>query len=282
VLSFLPLLPLWHGGRFMFALSLLFFGAQFDTLAFHLIIFRLTGYKEVAEDFQKMANDYRKAQANVADAAATVASAAKEAPLPLDLLAHRRSILRVMADDCDKVYKKGGAVSAQDVNMLVQVHRPIIEEYLAEKEESRALLSKATSYQHIIKPKSMLKNVKELYASFAVAVAGSSFQIAGLATLAKVAADLLKDDVKRLLGPVLDEEAEEAIKKEGDVGEYVLKVLDGPVSNIANLAWISMPVALYYMYKQSTKLAVLFSLCFYAARMLEVYVIRMINHWTRF
>ena len=39
--------PLWHSLRGMFGLSLLFYGEEFATLAFHIIVFRLSGWKKV-------------------------------------------------------------------------------------------------------------------------------------------------------------------------------------------------------------------------------------------
>lgn len=39
--------PLWHSLRGMFGLSLLFYGDEFATLAFHIIVFRLSGWKKV-------------------------------------------------------------------------------------------------------------------------------------------------------------------------------------------------------------------------------------------
>lgn len=41
------LYPLWHTLRAMFGLSLLFYGQEFATLAFHIVVFRLSGWKKV-------------------------------------------------------------------------------------------------------------------------------------------------------------------------------------------------------------------------------------------
>lgn len=39
--------PLWHTVRAMFGLSMLFYGQEFATLAFHVVVFRLCGWKKV-------------------------------------------------------------------------------------------------------------------------------------------------------------------------------------------------------------------------------------------
>lgn len=41
------LYPLWHTLRGMFGLSLLFYGEDFATLAFHIVVFRISGWKKV-------------------------------------------------------------------------------------------------------------------------------------------------------------------------------------------------------------------------------------------
>lgn len=46
-LIMVSLQPLWHSLRGMFGLSLLFYGEEFATLAFHIIVFRLSGWKKV-------------------------------------------------------------------------------------------------------------------------------------------------------------------------------------------------------------------------------------------
>lgn len=46
-LRMLPLRPLWHVLRAVFGLSLLFYGQEFPTLAFHIVVFRLSGWKKV-------------------------------------------------------------------------------------------------------------------------------------------------------------------------------------------------------------------------------------------
>lgn len=46
-LAFTSLRPVLHGLRAMFGLSLLFYGHEFATLAFHIIVFRLSGWKKV-------------------------------------------------------------------------------------------------------------------------------------------------------------------------------------------------------------------------------------------
>lgn len=42
------LYPLWHTLRGMFGLSLLFYGEEFSTLAFHIVVFRISGWKKVS------------------------------------------------------------------------------------------------------------------------------------------------------------------------------------------------------------------------------------------
>lgn len=42
------LYPLWHALRGMFGLSLLFHGEDFATLAFHMVVFRISGWKKVS------------------------------------------------------------------------------------------------------------------------------------------------------------------------------------------------------------------------------------------
>lgn len=41
------LYPVWHSLRGMFGLSLLFYGDHFSTLAFHIVVFRISGWKKV-------------------------------------------------------------------------------------------------------------------------------------------------------------------------------------------------------------------------------------------
>ena len=47
-LAIASLYPLWHTLRGMFGLSLLFHGEDFSTLAFHIVVFRISGWKKVS------------------------------------------------------------------------------------------------------------------------------------------------------------------------------------------------------------------------------------------
>lgn len=47
LLAMTSLYPVWHALQAMFGLSLLFYGQEFATLAFHIIVFRLSGWKKV-------------------------------------------------------------------------------------------------------------------------------------------------------------------------------------------------------------------------------------------
>lgn len=46
-LALWSLWPIWHALRGMFGLALLFYGQEFATLAFHIVVFRLSGWKKV-------------------------------------------------------------------------------------------------------------------------------------------------------------------------------------------------------------------------------------------
>lgn len=51
------LYPLFHTLRALFGLSLLFYGQEFATLAFHIVVFRLSGWKKVKPCFVPAKHD---------------------------------------------------------------------------------------------------------------------------------------------------------------------------------------------------------------------------------
>lgn len=47
-LTIASLYPVWHTLRGLFGLTLLFHGDDFSTLAFHIVVFRISGWKKVS------------------------------------------------------------------------------------------------------------------------------------------------------------------------------------------------------------------------------------------
>lgn len=48
------LFPVGHALRGLFGLSLLFYGTEFATLAFHVVVFRLSGWKKVLRSMERL------------------------------------------------------------------------------------------------------------------------------------------------------------------------------------------------------------------------------------
>ncbi|CAM9666926.1 unnamed protein product [Chrysoparadoxa australica] len=266
VISRLPLMPLWVTGRVYFAITLLFFGAQFDTFAFHLILFRLTGYRQVEASFKAMIAKCKQARAAVKDAY-DEASRAKE------LLATDKEVNKALEKDV-QVALNQGVIRMRKVQELADLHRESIHSLLEQKKKAQyAALGLGTLIGF-----SLMDNARAIYSSLALAIAGSTITLAGIVTLVKTCADLLEKDFERLMGPLFDDKVADAPLDE--VESYVVSAFSGSIKTASKVAWILMPVMLYTIQTKSTKAALLFSLCFYAGSVLEMYIIRGINRWT--
>ncbi|CAM9713756.1 unnamed protein product [Ectocarpus sp. 13 AM-2016] len=117
-LAISSLYPLWHTLRGMFGLSLLFYGDDFATLAFHIVVFRISGWKKAAKSKDELVAYYKKARRTMTKAAKDVRASAAIIARKNRLVARKEEMM---------VEKKRllamGRVSAQEARAFIDKYR---------------------------------------------------------------------------------------------------------------------------------------------------------------
>ncbi|KAG5188353.1 hypothetical protein JKP88DRAFT_177876 [Tribonema minus] len=245
--------PLWRVTKLLFGLSILFYGLNFKTLALHIIIFRISGYKDVMQHMGELQSHYTKVRA-ATEAAAKNTKSLNES---LAQKAKRREAREKMLVDRQQMLKDG-RITAEEAQAFIAKHREELEIMAAQQEQLQATGSSLVALRSAIRWKAVGKTLRKLYEATIASITASTFEAAGRFTMAMYCGDALRDDMRTLLGPSIDPLAYQVAEVKGNVESIMM----GPSAARAAFFGLAATAVLLVMFYEEPNWALKVSLCY--------------------
>ncbi|KAG5176913.1 hypothetical protein JKP88DRAFT_270768 [Tribonema minus] len=246
------LTPVWRLVKLLFGISILFYGSNFQTIAFHIIIFRISGYKSVIKHCRDLVSHYKKARKATALAARHTLSLNES----LAQQKLRREEREHMLRDRQEMLRDG-RITAEEARQFITRHRQEIRAIAAQQDQLAAASSSIMALRTAIPWKALSTTLRDLYAALVTSVTASTFKAAGRFTMALYCGDVLKRDVIALLGPCID-----PLSYEAELCTDLESIMMGPAAARATFAGVAATAALLTMFYRDPEWALQLSLCF--------------------
>ncbi|CAM9797704.1 unnamed protein product [Ectocarpus sp. 12 AP-2014] len=266
-LAISSLYPLWHTLRGMFGLSLLFYGEDFATLAFHIVVFRISGWKKAAKSKDELVAYYKKARRTMTKAAKDVRASAAIIARKNRLVARKEEM---MAEK--KRLLAMGRVSAQEARAFIDKYRNDIEIIAREQEVLAETSSSILAIKGALSVKKLAASVNSLYAAVITSITASTFKRAGQLTLALTCGGLIKRTLFDLLGPVID-----PIGYQIELETYVAKIMRGPANLYITLAGYLSSASVFFHFFVDPQQALTITFVLLGARVVTDYIVAALN-----
>ncbi|CAM9262502.1 unnamed protein product [Ectocarpus fasciculatus] len=266
-LAISSLYPLWHTLRGMFGLSLLFYGEDFATLAFHIVVFRISGWKKAAKSKDELVAYYKKARKTMTKAAKDVRASAAIIARKDRLVARKEEMM---------VEKKRlhamGRVSAEEARAFIDKYRNDIEIIAREQEVLAETSSSILAIKGALSFKKLAASVNSLYAAVITSITASTFKRAGQLTLALTCGGLIKRTLFDLLGPVID-----PIGYQIELETYVANIMRGPANLYITLAGYLSSASVFFHFFVDPQQALTITFVLLGARVVTDYIVAALN-----
>eukprot|EP00904_Undaria_pinnatifida_P011046 jgi/Undpi1/7071/HiC_scaffold_22.g09545.m1 len=267
VLAMVSLRPLWHTFRGMFGLSLLFYGEEFATLAFHIIVFRLSGWKKAAKSKNELVAYYLKARQAMIKAAKDVRASAALMAKKDRMLARKEEM---MAEK--KKLLKMGHVTPAEARAFIDKYRRDIEIIAREQEVLATASSSVLAIKGALSLKKLAASVNGLYSAVITSITASTFKRAGQLTLALTCGGLIKKTLFDLLGPVID-----PIGYQIELESYVAKIMRGPANLYVGIVGYVGAALMFFHFFVDPHKALMITFVLLGARVVTDYVVAALN-----
>lgn len=247
--------PTRHLIRGLFGISILFYGMDFKSLAFHIIIFRISGYKAVVKNLEELVFHYKQAR----QATLLAAKATKSTLAQLRTQSEQR---RAMLEE-RRVMLRDGKITYKEAKQFLERHREELEAGAEEQKQQLAASSSLRALQAALPWKKILFTIRALYTALITSVTASTFKFAGQLTLTLYIGETLYNDILALAGPTVD-----PLIFDLELRSYMLDVIRGPANSIATLCSIAGTVSLIFLFRLEPDTALQICLCFLGANVL--------------
>jgi hypothetical protein len=259
--------------HFMFGISILFHGMSFKTLAFHIIVFRLSGIKKVSKHWTDLSRHYLRARAAMELAAQNTQA----------LTSRQKEQLRIKADRKRKLLQDRAQL-LRDQRITRDEAREFLDEYRYElaimREEQENLEAATSSIRALfsaVKWKEVLRTVNQLYSSLVLTLTASTFKWAGRLSMGIYCGQVLKEDVISAIGPRID-----PLGYEAELESYIIGVMTEPARIAATIVSIFFTTGLLFLFHQDPESALRVCLCFLGSNIVTDHVLRNITqHFPR-
>eukprot|EP00904_Undaria_pinnatifida_P002791 jgi/Undpi1/12512/HiC_scaffold_6.g02181.m1 len=262
--------PLFHLLRLSFGLSLMFYGMAFRTFAFHVIVFRIAGLKQVRSSLGRIVSSYRGARKTIREAAIAAEKVGDRVVGGDDLKAAREAMVeekkRLLSD---------GFLSAEETHYFMEKYNKELLRIKEEQDRFKSARSSIFSVRKSVDPKVARTSVGGLYSALVASFTASTIQTAGQITLGLHMGNLLKTHILDLFGPILD-----PIGYRLDLDTYYDKqeipymgkanAMDGPSNLFLNVLCYS---TVYLIMRVHPSVALKCAMVYYGARVVTDYVI---------
>ncbi|CAM9269327.1 unnamed protein product [Ascophyllum nodosum] len=261
------LLPMFHLLRALFGLSMLFYGQEFATLAFHIVVFRLSGSKKAAQSINELVAYYKKAR-QVMVKAATDVRATKDLVARNDKLKANREAMMMEK----KRLLEDGRVTAEEARAFIDKYRLEIEEIAREQEVLATASSSLLAIKGALSLKQMSGSLRSLYSAVVTSITASTFKKAGQLTLALTCGGLIKKTLLDLLGPVID-----PIGYQIELETYIANIMRGRANLYVNLAGYATSALMFFHFFVDPRQALTITFVLLGARVVTDYIVEALN-----
>ncbi|CAM9240792.1 unnamed protein product [Ectocarpus sp. 12 AP-2014] len=267
--------PVFHLGRFGFGLSLLFYGMAFRTFAFHVIVFRIAGMKQVQRAVRELVGSYFSARRSIREAAEAAETVGERVVKGDDLQAARERMIeekkRLLSD---------GFLSKRETTYFMKKYRAELLQIKEEQELFQSARSSVLSLRSSVNPKQARSSFNGVYNALIASFTASTIQTAGQVTLGLHIGNLLKASyllthVLDLLGPIID-----PIGYRLDLSPYFdeedipymgkANAMDGPRNMAINIFCYSV---VFIVFQVHPSVALKLSMVYYGARLVTDYIV---------
>ncbi|CAN0160958.1 unnamed protein product [Scytosiphon promiscuus] len=261
------LYPLWHTLRGMFGLSLLFYGQDFATLAFHIVVFRISGWKKAAKSKDDLVAYYKKARSTMSKAAKDVRASAAIIARQNKLVARKEEMMKEK-----KRLHAMGRVSAEEARAFIDKYRQEIDIIAQEQEILSETSSSVLAIKGALSFKKLAASVNSLYAAVITSITASTFKRAGQLTLALTCGGLIKRTLFDLLGPIID-----PIGYQIELETYVANIMRGPANLYITLAGYMSSASVFFHFFVDPHQALTITFVLLGARVVTDYIVAALN-----
>ncbi|CAN0190841.1 unnamed protein product [Ascophyllum nodosum] len=265
--------PILHSVRFCFGLCLLFYGMAFRTLAFHIIVIRLSGLGEVQRSLAQLGSKYSSARRALREAAAAAEDIGGR-------LIKRDSLRVKMARDRMIEEKKrllaDGDLTAEQTAAFMKNYNDDLDKIIKEKERFNSARSSILSAKAALDLRDARASLTCAYNALFASFTASTLQTAGRIALGLHIGSLLKTHVLDLFGPILD-----PVGYRLDLNTYFdeqnisymgkANAMGGAANMILNIVCYSVVFVLFCVH---SNIALKMSMVYYAAKLVTDYVVR--------
>ncbi|CAB1100902.1 unnamed protein product [Ectocarpus sp. CCAP 1310/34] len=267
--------PVFHLGRFGFGLSLLFYGMAFRTFAFHVIVFRIAGMKQVQRAVRELVGNYANARRSIREAAKAAETVGERVVKGDDLQAARERMIeekkRLLSD---------GFLSKRETIYFMKKYRAELLRIKEEQELFQSARSSVLSLRSSVGPRQARSSFNGVYNALIASFTASTIQTAGQFTLGLHIGNLLKASyllthVLDLFGPIID-----PIGYRLDLSPYFdeedipymgkANAMDGPRNMALNIFCYSV---VFIVFQVHPSVALKLSMVYYGARVVTDYVV---------
>ncbi|CBN73938.1 expressed unknown protein [Ectocarpus siliculosus] len=262
--------PVLHLGRLGFGLSLLFYGMAFRTFAFHVIVFRIAGMKQVQRAVRELVGKYASARRSIREAAEAAETVGERVVKGDDLQAARERMIeekkRLLSD---------GFLSERDTTYFMKKYRAELLKIKEEQELFQSARSSVLSLRSSVGPRQARSSFNGVYNALIACFTASTIQTAGQFTLGLHIGNLLKTHVLDLFGPIID-----PIGYRLDLSPYFdeedipymgkANAMGGPRNMALNILCYSVVFAVFRVHPS---VALKLSMVYYGGRVVTDYVV---------
>eukprot|EP00903_Cladosiphon_okamuranus_P014554 g13500.t2 len=196
--------PFGHVMRLGFGLSLLFYGMAFRTFAFHVIVFRVAGFKQVQRSFWQLVEKYREARKAIREAASAAETAQKYQEKKAAQADKLKAARERMIAEKHLLLANGRKLTIEDTRKFMKKYNKELTIIKEEQAKFNAINSSIVSVKTSVDPNEARSGIWGLYNALITSFTASTYQPAGQVALGLHVGTLLKRHLLDLFGPILD------------------------------------------------------------------------------
>ncbi|CAM9203873.1 unnamed protein product [Discosporangium mesarthrocarpum] len=270
--------PLLYAIHFLFGMSLLFYGVAFQTFAFHIIVFRLSGYKQVVSSFQELAKEYSTTRKSISDATEGLETVGDRVASGDKLKEARESMTqtkRQMLSD--------GILTADETEDFMNQYRSELEEIIDEQTTFASARSSILALYKSVNLTHLRNSVTAVYSSVITAFTASTVKEAGIVTLGLHIGGLLKCHILDMFGPIIDPigyglDLDSYYESKGVPYLGKGNAMGGPSNMALNILCYG---SVFLMLHSKPDLALKAAVIYYGARVVTDYMVKAANSFQR-
>ncbi|CAM9448300.1 unnamed protein product [Pylaiella littoralis] len=247
----------------------------FRTFAFHVIVFRIAGFKKVQVAWGQLANRYRQARRSIREAADAAEEVQRDQAQKAEHTEKLKAARERMVAEKRRLLANGRILTKEDTRKFMKKYSKELTTIKEEQDKFNSINSSLISVKSSVDPKQAKSGLRGLYGALITSFTASTYQTAGQIALGLHVGTLLKTHILDLFGPILD-----PIGYRLDLSTYYdeaeipymgsANAMDGPHNLMMNIFCYGLVFAVIHAHPP---LALKTAMVYYGARVLTDYII---------